>query len=396
MITHLALVRWELPFPLRVPGELICWEPAGKAIVSLTPSVGEIHWRREGRLVNVQNLFPEWPYYRGPSPRGIPQNEYVVTADSQVGESIGGIMLHHLPGREGGFNESVPYTLAELVLAVFDGNTEPTPVFGRATECLNNVLVTYAMRTLNGRVRPLSLERHVSYLTVSFAKALQNVQDPNLLLRRWREHEFAAKAGPGKRADKIGWSGKDDVPIVPLSDLDIEGFQEDVRRKTPVRAQQVMALSALRRLLIGDTGLAILDAHSAVELCVEHCLHRELERQSVPHQDIEKLLEGELSTTLARIRRLDSDAVAQQSAPFEGTDLHTRWLMLVNLRHDVVHKGERSVTFEKSRAGIGVALETILFFERRHLSDERPWNPDLSIIDRLSPKTGSLLRIFAT
>lgn len=111
----LAHVLWELPFPLRLPPEIIpVWEPEEQiALFDPRPEVGEIVWRRTSTLLDRASVVPD----AGPANNWYPEYDYRLFAHYPPpnGRTL---KRRSTRGKEGGFIEPRQYAVVNVILCL--------------------------------------------------------------------------------------------------------------------------------------------------------------------------------------------------------------------------------------------------------------------------------------
>src|SRR5262245_32296180 len=134
-----ALVRWELPFALRLPPMgFLCWEPGeGVAAFDPRPGVGSLHWRRTCSFLRPEEIFKDLG--ESQDPKYFPVHDYLLVADLRSGAKIKTLQLQG--GPDGGFTEVRPYTTANIFLCLRKREDYADKEVGqRAAAALNNVV----------------------------------------------------------------------------------------------------------------------------------------------------------------------------------------------------------------------------------------------------------------
>jgi hypothetical protein len=344
-------VRWELPFPTRLPAKpLLCWEP--------------------GEGTNV------------------------LSTGAQL------FTTEILAGAQGGFDEAHAYTIANVFLCLktrsdFDNEAPVT----RAYSAVNNVLGIHALLAADGWSRPIrqSLDTYATTSSLAVLPADWPQLAPGDLLMRIERLSFANEIGHG-RTMTIGTGSPDDLLQQQFEDSVMPLLYEHCRHRFDLAPYQQLILSAIRRLRRREHAGAVIDAQSGVEVCVEGLLRRALlgvgRSEEQVDGDIENLGLGRRIEQLDRLSKAKAvEKRFEQSIERQAWNRH-----LADLRHDIVHRGVREVSFEQARQGIAAGMTAI-----KALEDNWPefqpairWAGDYLRGDHLKENAGKLYRLFDT
>lgn len=181
-----AHLLWELPFALRLPPHaFLCWEPAeGTALFDPRPGVGALAWRRTCRFLSPTKVFPD----TGHPNECFPAHDYMITSVLKSGQEIPTANLTQ--GRNGGFEEARPCTVANLFLCLAKrSDYAGGAVIQRAAKALNNVIDMYRFLTLDPLARSIRADQDTYYTLVSMAElppALGDLPPADFVHASWR------------------------------------------------------------------------------------------------------------------------------------------------------------------------------------------------------------------
>lgn len=392
-----AHVRWELPFPTRlVPRYLSCWEPdEGTALLLCLPRVETVMWRRQSPLVNQQELLGE-RFVPEPS-WAVPNYGYQQSSEISTGSEL--FTTELISGERGGFDEVHAYTIANVFLCLRSKSDQGEQTFLRAAAVINNVLSVHALLTADGWTRPIrpSLD---AYMTMS---SVATVPDgwPQLsalaLLHRIEGLSFATEIGKGRTA-KIGAGSHDDLLQGAFDEKNMALLAQACEQQFDLAVYQQLMLCAFRRVGRREYAAAIIDAQSAAELCVASFLRRVLLAKGQTEEEVAIDFDGRLAGLGPRIDELERHAQAGGATThFNQSPERTRWNReLANLRHGVVHRGVREITFEQARQGISAGMGAIAKLEEMWPQFQPPmrWAGDYLKVEHLRETAGKLYRLF--
>jgi hypothetical protein len=391
-------VRWELPFPTRLHAKpFLCWEPTeGTALLLCLPRIGTVKWRRNSNLVDERQLlgvrFLEEP------PGAIDPHSFRQSNELTTGAEL--FTTEILAGAQGGFDEAHAYTVANVFLSLrersdFDNEAPVT----RASAAVNNVLGVHGLLTADGWTRPIRQSLDTYATTSSLAIIPSNW--PQLaaadLLKRIELLNFASEIGQG-RTMTIGAGSPDDLLQQQFEDSAMALITEHCQRRFDLTAYQQLVLSAIRRLGRREYVGAVIDAQSAVEVCVEGMLRRALLATGRSEDQVDVHVKD-----LGLGRRVDhldglsqTKGVGKRFAPSQERQAWNH--QLADLRHDIVHRGRREVSFEQARQGLAAGMTAI-----KALEDNWPefqpairWDGDYLTAEHLRENAGKLYRLFDT
>jgi hypothetical protein len=150
--------------------------------------------------------------------------------------------------------------------------------------------------------------------------------------------------------------------------------------------------------------LAVLDAQSAFESLVAALIFESLQNQGQSTEEIEIIMgnRGRLHTLQRRLEELDR--IAESLSPagtqfqrFLGSAKETQWRRdLYSLRNQIVHEGNRSVTFNDAKSGIVAGLHAIYSVQNLTPSFQRQmiWSGNALDLLHLQKSSGRLSRLF--
>lgn len=315
-----AAFRWELSFHLRVTqGLRLCWEPGeGVAAVCFFHSVGNVGWRRGSHILTANGL---WGATEGEPPASIPPETYKVTAMIE-GRELPFAEVHG--GNGGGFDEVQPYTTAHIFLLLRTrGDFSLDATDSRAAECLNNVLRAHAFVT--GEGHPTNVHPAIDVYSLSASLGVIPSDWPQMsatdVLRRLPKLPFGTEIGHGRHT-RVGIGSADDLARKPLSEESLAVFDGLIQAETRLEVYQELFLSAIRRFRLADYPFAVIDAESAVEVCIAQLLRRALVRRGQSEQQVQKAFEGPLGSLQQKINQIDAIAGAEGHAGprFDSSD----------------------------------------------------------------------------
>lgn len=395
-----AAVRWELPSVLRLPpGLYLAWEPEeDHCVVHLNPGVGELSWSRR-----CEHLGPEELLRTTPDPEvdsALPAHDYILR-----GVLEGGGELHQgelKGGRDGGFREPRPYTIATVFLCLRSrSNTDS--VLERTADALNNLIARYRFMTMDPFARSVRAPLDAIYAVMSFADVPAELQGqrPHQILGEVARLEFGSRIGHD-RAHQLGANAREGfLSPFSLPDAGVEQFAQLIRDRCELDLHQELFLSAIRRMRRLENALAIIDAQSAFETFVATALRDGLMSEGVTEAEIESrfAFRGGLHLLNERLREMDAMAarVSGGTPRFGGSPEREAWNQdLYRPRNRVAHAGVRAVGFAEGKQGIVSGLKAVAFLERMHPSFKRDltWPEPLLDLDHLAENPGSLFRLF--
>lgn len=393
-----ASVRWELPFMLRLPPRcFLCWEPQ-EAVATFVgfPRIGEINWGRTSSLLDSAKTLGA--LYQAEPARALPDYEYTA-AGTIDGQDYPSMQL--LPGTAGGFREIHAYTVATLFLCV---NSQEEFVvdrlMARASASLNSLLSLHSFLAADGWSRPLRPDLDSYYTVFSLATVPNDWPDldARALLMRLQELHFGNEVGR-TRAHSIGLNSPDDLTIRPFEHALQAEFASRALSQTELAIHQQLLLSSLRRLRMREFNFAVIDANTAVEVCIGNMLRRAMRARGSSVEQIEGELSGRLGSLEQRIVHLDklAKASAQPGRRFGESVVWKAWKkQLAGLRHAIVHHGRRDVMFAEAKDGIAAALRTITFIEDMFPALALPvqWGDGIAELRNVNDSAGKLLRVF--
>ncbi|MFW6121958.1 MAG: hypothetical protein ACOC80_13830 [Petrotogales bacterium] len=400
-----VLVRWELPFPLRLPQQaLLCWEPGeGVALFDPEGCVGSLNWKRKCEFFKSSLVFQK---ARTPQdPRHWPIHNYTIKSELTSGEAV--VTAELYGGSEGGFTEARPYTVANIFLCVASKYPyKESEIVKRASASLNNLVETYRFLTLDPFPRPLHNEDDHYCTTISKAHVPEALQylSPENLLNRINQITFGSTIGKD-RSQIVGTNSFEDLVGNSLAQGGIELLYKYARTKNRLELFHQLIFSSIRRLKRREGALAIIDAQSAFEAAVTSMLKNGLISIGWNQSKINNELKytGSLHSLNKRLKKLDEIAKkAKKRAggsfkPFLGSIAETEWRQnLYNIRHEVVHRGLRYVSFKKAKRGIVVGLKAISFLHKSCSYFERQfiWSGKSLELEHIKKSPGRLFRIF--
>jgi hypothetical protein len=403
----IALVRWELPFPLVLPQRgFFCWEPIeGVAAIDPEGEIGSLHWKRKCTFFEPKLVFQENRKLQ--DPRHWPTCNYRIENKLKTGESV--ITAELFGGPEGGFKEARPYTVANIFLCLtrkYSYKDEATRK--RAHVALNNLLETYRFLTLDPFLRPIHDEDDHYCTTFSEAKVPKNLQSlpPERLLEHISDLTFGSNIGKD-RMHRVGTNSYDDLAGKPLSQAGIELLHKHTREEHRLELFHQLIFSSVRRLKRKEGVLAIIDAQTAFETAVVSMLKDALAVLGWDQNQINQELEfgGELHLLNKRLKKLDDIADEKKTtygyrfAPFLGSPFEAEWRdFLYDVRHKIVHGGLRQISFEDAKHGVVAGLKAINFlhsmcplFEREFM-----WAGQSLELPHIQNTSGRIFRLFET
>jgi len=396
----LAHVLWELPFPLRLPPEMIpAWEPAeGIAFFDPRPAVGELSWRRTPTLLNRGDVLPD----AGPENNWYPDYDYRLAAHRPNDERV--VIAEMRRGAAGGFVEARQYAVANIFLCVRNkANADPEELVRRAAEVVNNVLAAYRFVTLDPLVRELRADLD-TYYTVTSLGDLPPLGDVDALtaLRAIDHVRFGVELGVS-RFHRMGANSFADLfSPEPLRPELLTIFDRLVPQPAELELFHKLTLSAIRRLKRHEHSLAIFDAQSAFETLVVAILVERLRAAGRTDPDIEQALavRGALHTLQRRLQELDRIAQQEGSASrFLNSAVEHRWRgTLYRLRNQIAHSGLRDVAFAEAKDAIVAGMHAMHAIQDLAPTFNRPlaWAGDVLDLLHVVDSRGRLARLFET
>jgi hypothetical protein len=110
---------------------------------------------------------------------------------------------------------------------------------------------------------------------------------------------------------------------------------------------------------------AIIDAESAVEVCVADLLRRGMIAHGSSEEQADATLDGRLSGMQMRIIQLDKfTKAAGQGRRFENSEPWKLWnTKLARLRHHVVHRGVRQIEFQAANQADSSGIQATIHIE---------------------------------
>jgi len=399
----IAHILWELPFPLRLlPTPFWVWEPSeGVALFDPRSDVGELAWKRKSSFLQAGEVFEHF----GIDPNCYPSRNYFVTSKLSSGKEIG--TAHITGGREGGFAEARPYTVANIFLCLRhrDEYSSDT-VLKRAGDALNNILEIDRFLTMDPLVRPIDADSDCYYTLVSVADVPKDQQknDPKALLAMSDRLPFGSVIGES-RAHYIGLNSYDDlISDRAISKEILRHFISMVLIPHALELFHQLILSAIRRLKRNENAMAVLDAQSAFESLVAVLVYESLIKQGKSTDQIESEMDqgGPLHTLQRRLEALDRIAVQQtaggvESRRFLGSTQEALWRrVLYRLRNRIIHEGVRIVSFENAKEAIRAGLHAIYVIQDMVPEFNRKliWSGDTLELMHIRQSAGRLSRLF--
>jgi hypothetical protein len=395
----LAHVLWELPFPLRLPPEIIpVWEPEEQvALFDPRPGVGELVWRRTSTLLDRTSVLPD----AGPENNLYPEYDYQLLAHypSPNGRTI---IAKIDRGKAGGFTEPRQYSIANVFLCLrrrSDGAGEG--VVRRAAAVVNNLLDVYRFTTLDTLARGLrpDLDTYYTVISVGSLPQLGDV-DAATALSAIDRVEFGTELGISC-FHLMGTNAFSDLfaPEVIRREL-LTIFDDLVREKHELELFHVLMFSAVRRLKRHEHALAIFDAQSALETLVVSILVERLRSSEHRAPAIEKMLApgGPFLQLQRRLDELDRIARAQASPrQFAGSLQEQRWrATLYRLRNEIAHEGRRDVTFDEAKEALVAGMHAMHAIQDLAPEFNRAlaWCGDVLDLPHIFESSGRLARLF--
>lgn len=391
-------VRWELPFPSRLPPlAFACWEPVeGVALMNCLPRVGTVKWRRHSTIVSAQELLGD-RYIEEPT-WALPNYDYRESSLTSDQREI--FTTELLAGAEGGFDEAHAYTVAHVFLCMrAKADTLNEAVISRAAAAINNVFGIHALLAADGWTRPMRPDLD-SYCTLcSLAQIPESWAQMTAAdaLRRVSELTFPTEIGKG-RTPMVGLGSHDDLLQGEFSSEHLSLLRSLCQRQLELAPYQQLLLSAIRRLGRREFASAIIDAQSAGELCVSGILRQLLLAEGESEEDVE--IGFSKRGVGHHIDRLDRYEKARGTEnPFGVSTHRDAWkLKLEKLRHAIVHRGLRELTFDQTRLGIAAGMSAIARLEEIWPQYQPPvrWTGDYVKAQHLTKSAGKLYRLFDT
>lgn len=406
----LAHIRWELPFPLRLPPvALFCWEPGeGVALFDPRPQVGDLSWRRTSAIVQATDVFADL----GPRNEAYPSHDYLVASNLRSGQEVPTARL--TAGPAGGFVEARPYTVANIFLCLRHRSEYASQaVIERAEAVLNNILDVYRFVTFDPLARDMKAQHDCYYTMVSVAdmpsdsdQPSASAIDPRSALQMVSRACFGSVIGVN-RAHRIGLNSLDDLlGGDTLSQEFLKVIDSLLSARSNLELFHRLFFSAIRRLKRSDEALAVLDAQSAVESLVAVILSEALQRRGKTAQDIETVMgpKGPFHTLRSRLKELDRIAAAEaqpgcQPKTFLGSPEETRLRTALSaLRNRIVHQGLRTVPFADAKEALVAGLHAIHRIQDLAPSFRRArmWSGAALGLGHIQETSGRISRIFET
>lgn len=396
-------ILWELPFPLRLPPTaFFIWEPAeGVALFDPRPQVGELAWKRKSSFLQATEVFKDI----GLPNQCYPTHDYLITSKLSSGKEIKTARLTR--GEEGGFSEARPYTIANIFLCLRKkDNYSNSSTLERAGVALNNILDVYQFLTMDPLARSVRADLDSYYTLVSVAELPLDKGDiePREALMMVGSLHFGTIIGKN-RMHHVGLNSLEDLlsgDVIPADAL--HALESLITRPHDLELFHQLIFSAIRRLKRNERALAVLDAQSAFESLVAVLIFESLQSQGHSPEEIETLMgnRGRLHTLQRRLEELDR--IAESLSPagtqfqrFLGSAKETQWRTdLYSLRNQIVHEGNRSVTFNDAKAGIVAGLHAIYSVQNLTPSFHRQmiWSGNALDLLHLHKSSGRLSRLF--
>jgi hypothetical protein len=361
-----AHVRWELPFPLRLPPHLIdCWEPLeGVGRVLFRPEVGSVQWSRSTNLLRTADLFGDL----GPpeDPAALPSHFYRVNAVMPSGKEYTALSLSG--GADGGFREVHPYSVANVFLCLRSKEQfQPTALADRAAAAINNVLRVHRFLVFDGASRDVdpALDSYCTVFSLAHVPGEWPQSDPHGLLMRLQELPFGTTAGID-RHHKIGIGSAHDLSVSLFDDGTMAKINRLVVALVELVPYQELLLSAVRRLLRNELAFAVIDAESAVEACIVRNIRAAMLADGSVESEIDLALDSRLGSLQQRITQMDKLAQKAGFARFEHSDVERTWRAdLYRRRNDIVHKGIRQLDSDSAALAVTSAFNVVSFVEEQ-------------------------------
>jgi hypothetical protein len=306
-------------------------------------------------------------------------------------------------GRDGGFEEARPYTVANLFLCLAKrGDYAGGAVIQRAATALNNIIEMYRFLTLDPLARSIKADQDTYYTLVSVAEVPPASGDlsPAELFTHLGELKFGSTLGVD-RTHHVGLNSYDDLiagdtlppeALKLLRDLTVQPHELEIFHQ--------LFFSAVRRLKRREWALAILDAQSAFESLVSSVLRDALAAQGLAATDIDArfALKGDLHLLQGRLKELDRIAGVLGSAKrFLGSAIETDWrTQLYRLRNEIVHQGRREVSFAEAKAGVRAGMRATHAIQDLAPSFSRNlmWSGQALDLDHITESSGRIFRMF--
>ena len=396
----LAHVLWELPFPLRLPPEIIpVWEPEEQiALFDPRPEVGEIVWRRTSTLLDRASVIPD----AGPANNWYPEYDYRLFAHYPPPD--GRTLIAQIDrGRDGGFIEPRQYAVVNVILCLrneADGASES--VVRRATSVVNNILDAYRFATLDPLARALRADLDTYYTVVSIGPLppLGDVEHAGIALQAIDRVQFGTELGVN-RFHRMGANAFSDLfEPEPLRRELLEIFDELVREQHELELFHVLMFSAIRRLKRHEHALAIFDAQSAFETLVAAILVERLAAAGHTAASIEQMLApgGPFLPLQRRLNELDRIAQSQPTPRrFDGSTQEVRWRQtLYRLRNEIAHEGRREVTFDEAKEALVAGMHAMHAVQdlAPEFNRKLAWGGDVLDLPHVVESRGRLARLF--
>jgi hypothetical protein len=361
-----AHVRWELPFPLRLPPHLIrCWEPLeGVGRLLFRPEVGSVQWSRSTNLLRTVDLFGDL----GPpeDPGALPTHHYRVNAVMPSGKEYAALSL--IGGADGGFKEVHPYSVANVFLCLRKKEDfHPTALADRAGATINNVLRVHRFLVFDGASRDVdpALDSYCTVFSLAHVPAEWPQSDADGLLIRLQDLSFGTMAGVD-RHHKIGIGSAHDLSVSPFDDATRSLIIRLVTAPVELAPYQELLLSAVRRLIRNELAFALVDAESAVEACIVRNIRAAMLADGTVESEVDLALDGRLGSLQQRITQMDKLANKAGRARFEHSDVERAWRAnLYRPRNDIVHKGIRQLDSDSAALGVTAAFNVVSFVEEQ-------------------------------
>ena len=391
-------ILWELPFPLRLPPEMIpVWEPTeGIAFFDPRPEVGELSWRRTPTLLRREDVLPD----AGPQNDWYSEYDYRLLAHRPQDERL--VIAQANRGSAGGFIEPRQYAVANIILCLRNKADAPSDAtVDRAAEALNNLLSVYRFLTLDPLARELRADLDTYYTIVSVGE-LPDLGDVDALtaLRAIDAVRFGRELGVS-RFHRIGANSFSDLfSPEPLPPELLAMFDDLVRYPHELEVFHQLILSAIRRLKRHEHALAIFDAQSAFETLVASILVERLRAAGKSEGEIEGLLapRGAFHTLQRRLEELDRIAQNEGATRrFLGSAEEQRWRStLYRLRNEIAHAGRRVVAFNEGKDALVAGMHAMNAIEELAPTFRRTLSWGGAVLDLLHivESRGRLARLF--
>jgi hypothetical protein len=269
----------------------------------------------------------------------------------------------------------------------------------RVAAALNNVIAAHAFIAADGRTREIRAELDTYYTTFTLAEVPRDwpQMTSEALLHSMDRLTFKTDIGK-HRVHKIGIGSADDMTARPFDSTTLELWMTAIQSEVEFDTHQRLLLSALRRLRRREFVLAVIDAATAVEVCISDAIRRMMQARGASEQQIDDVFENapRLQQQLTQMDRLRL-SLDQSVDRFEHSTVCRTWKTeLAELRHNIVHRGQREVTEDLCLTALRAGVAATIWIEQAmppHTMTGMRWN-ETFIGTPDKPPPGKLRRFF--